>query len=89
MDRISTRLFSAMAFLLVALVSVTSAAMLTVAGPVNSNDMPELVQLERVVIEGHSASAANTVEQLPRVVIVGRRASDVQLASACTDTSVC
>jgi hypothetical protein len=44
----------------------------------------EIVKLERVVIEGKRVASADArIEQLPRVVVVGRRAdAAVQLASA-------
>ncbi|MBB4842725.1 hypothetical protein HNP55_001240 [Paucibacter oligotrophus] len=43
----------------------------------------QVVKLERVVIEGKRASAAQPIEHLPRVVIEGRRSdATVQMAAA-------
>ena len=74
------RLQAASAIALVALVALTGATWMTLTGP---SDEPRIVQLERVVIEGHHAE----VQQLPRVVIVGKRdpaADGAQMASADT-----
>jgi hypothetical protein len=77
MDRISTttaragRLQAAGAAALVALVALTGATWMTFKGP---GDEAPVVQLERVVIEGHRANAQMAgVQQLPRVVILGKR----------------
>ncbi|MEO6276747.1 hypothetical protein, partial [Roseateles sp.] len=77
MNRISTtstrtgRLQAASAAVLVGLVALTGATWMTITGP---RDEPTVIQLERVVIEGHRADVqVAEVQQLPRVVIVGKR----------------
>jgi len=84
MNRISTttaratRLQAVSAAILVALVALTGATWMTITGPA---DAPEIVKLDRVVISG--VSPPETVAQLPRVVIEGRRTVDnTQVASA-------
>jgi hypothetical protein len=89
MNRISTttarigRLQAAGAAALVALVALTGATWMTFTGP---GDEPHVIQLERVVIEGHRAGVRTAaVQQLPRVVIIGKRdpaADGAQVASA-------
>lgn len=75
---------------LVVLSALLGAVWLTVATPA-----PDVIRLERVVIEGHRTPAADTVadvQQLPRVVILGRRdatADGAQMASACTQPTGC
>lgn len=97
MNRISTtttarsnRLHAAAAVSLVALIALTGATWMTFTGP---SDEPHIVQLERVVIEGHRANVQTAeVQQLPRVVIVGKRdaaADGAQVASACTAPAIC
>jgi hypothetical protein len=78
MDRLSTRLYSATAFILVALFAISSAAMLTLNA--NAADTAAPIQFERVVIEGHSAAPTAKVEQLPRVIIVGQRQNTADVA---------
>jgi hypothetical protein len=95
MNRISTtstqtRLQALFASALVVLTALTGAVWLTISTPA-----PEVVQLERVVIEGYrSTDAAQVaeVQQLPRVVIVGHRdatADGTQVAAACTAQTLC
>ena len=91
MNRISTttaragRLQAASAAALVALVALTGATWMTFTGP---SDEPTVIQLERVVIDGRRADVQTAeVQQLPRVVIVGKRdaaADGAQMASADT-----
>lgn len=83
MNRISTttaarsRLQAVSAAILVALTALTGATWMTLTAPAET---PEIVKLERVVIEGVSTAA---IAQLPRVVIEGRRTPDTtQVASA-------
>lgn len=84
MNRISTttarsRLQAVSAAVLVALIALTGATWMTITVPAEA---PEIVKLERVVIEGVSTPEA-VVAQLPRVVIEGRRTPDgTQVASA-------
>lgn len=88
MNRISTttvrnRLQAVSAAALVALTALTGAAWMSITAP---EDGPAVIQLERVVIEGTRSEpvAAAPVQQLPRVVVTGRRdpmADVVQLAS--------
>lgn len=84
MNRISTttarttRLQAVSAAALVALTALTGAAWMTITVPAEA---PEVVKLERVVIEGARAPEVAAVQQLPRVVVEGRRtARDLQLA---------
>lgn len=86
MNRISTtsarnRLQAASAAVLVALIALTGATWMTITAPAGA---PEVVKLERVVISGvHTPDTVATIEQLPRVVIEGRRTVDnTQMASA-------
>ncbi|NCT84520.1 MAG: hypothetical protein GXC94_15325 [Comamonadaceae bacterium] len=92
MNRISTttarttRLQAVSAAALVALTALTGAAWMTITVPAEA---PEVVKLERVVIEG-VRTPDPAVAQLPRVVIEGRRnAGGTQVASACTTPGVC
>ena len=85
MNRISTtsaartRLQAVSAAILVALTALTGATWMTLTAPAEA---PEIVKLERVVIEGVSTPEV-TIAQLPRVVIEGRRTPDAtQVASA-------
>lgn len=85
MNRISTttaartRLQAVSAAVLIALTALTGATWMTITAPA---DAPEIVKLERVVIEGTRA-AEPTIAQLPRVVVEGRRTPDTtQVASA-------
>jgi len=83
MNRISTtshrvaRLQAVSAFVLVAMTALTGAAWMSIATPEHG---PAVVKLERVVIEGTRTAE---VQQLPRVVVTGRRATTdgMQLAS--------
>jgi hypothetical protein len=94
MNRISTttarsRLQAVSAAALVALTALTGAAWMSIATP---DDGPAVIQLERVVIEGTRTDTMAEVQQLPRVVIVGRRdtaADGAQVASACVAPAVC
>lgn len=99
MNRLSTttvrtaRLQTASAAILVALIALTGATWMTITAPA---DMPEVVKLERVVINGVStpvkAEMKAEVQQLPRVVIVGRRdagTDGARVASACVAPAVC
>ena len=93
MNRIRTttyrqRLEAVSAAVLVALIALTGAVWTTIAAPAAT---PPVVKLERVVISGvHTPDTVAGVEQLPRVVIEGRRSSDgAQLASACVAPAVC
>ena len=97
MNRISTtthrttRLQAASAAILVALSALTGAAWMTITAPA---DGPAVIKLERVVIEGRRAEpqTAAMVEQLPRVVVTGRRdtaADGTQVASACVLPAAC
>ena len=82
---------SLIATALVALVGAASLAFMHV------DPMPEqaeIVKLERVVINGKRAPAADqavAIVQLPRVLVEGRRAGAVQVAKAgnCGATTVC
>ena len=86
MNRISTttaltaRLQAASAAVLVALIALTGAAWMTLTAPAAQADV---VHLERVVISGvHTPDTVARIEQLPRVVIEGRRSVDgTQMAS--------
>ncbi len=84
MNRISTttartRLQAVSAAVLVALIALTGATWMTITVPAEA---PEVIKLERVVIEGTRA-ADTAIAQLPRVVIEGRRTVDnTQMASA-------
>lgn len=85
----NTRLQAAGAAALVALVALSGAAWLTIDAPEHG---PAIVKLERVVVEGRRATATAAVQQLPRVVIVGKRdssADGAQVASACAAPAVC
>jgi hypothetical protein len=96
MNRISTtstrtsRLQAASAAILVALVALTGASWMTITG---TGDDANVIKLERVVIEGHRAEPQTAeVQQLPRVVIVGKRdagADGTKVASACVAPAVC
>ena len=96
MNRISTtttarsRLQAVSAAALVGLTALTGAAWMTIATP---DSGPAVIQLERVVIEGtRTEDKTAEVQQLPRVVVVGRRdatADGAQVASACTAPAVC
>lgn len=94
MNRISTttarsRLQAVSAAVLVAMTALTGAAWMTIATP---DDGPTVIQLERVVIEGTRTDTTAEVQQLPRVVVVGRRdatADGAQVASACVAPAVC
>ena len=81
---------SLVATALVALLGAASLAFLQVEP---AQAQPEIVKLERVVINGKRAAAPEAVAivQLPRVVVEGRRADAVQVAKAgnCGTTSVC
>ncbi|MCE4555495.1 hypothetical protein [Pelomonas cellulosilytica] len=89
MNRISTtnrrtaNLQAAAAVALIALVATTGAAWMTLTVPAEGQ---AIVTLEPVLIEGRRSNAASDVaelQQLPRVVVVGRRSAEpVQLASA-------
>lgn len=89
MNRISTtsqrtfRLQAASAAALVALIALTGATWMTITAPAEPT-----VVLERVVIEGsRAADTTAEVQQLPRVVIVGKRdatADGTQVAAAGT-----
>lgn len=75
----TTRLQAVSAAVLVALIALTGATWMTITGPA-----ADVVQLERVVIEGVS-TPETTVAQLPRVVVEGRRnvaGGTTQVASA-------
>jgi len=88
MNRISTtssrnRLQAVSAAILVALTALTGATWMTLTVPAEA---PEVIQLDRVVISGVRTTdvADATVEQLPRVVVVGQRdpaADGAQVAS--------
>lgn len=88
MSRISTtsqrnfRLQAAGAAALVALIALTGATWMTLTAPAE----PTAV-LERVVVEG----SRTEVQQLPRVVVTGKRATadGTQVASACVAPAVC
>lgn len=93
MNRISTtsqrtvRLQAATAAALVALVALTGATWMTITAPAEPT-----VVLERVVIEGSRAATTAEVQQLPRVVVVGKRSAardGTQVASACVAPAVC
>lgn len=86
--------------LAVALIAaITATVALTASFAVMPQDgLPaqEIVKLERVVIVGKRALAADVqvseprIEQLPRVVITGRRAAAVvQVAGSCVAQAVC
>ena len=86
MNRISTttartRLQAVSAAILVALVALTGATWMTLTVPAEA---PEVIKLDRVVISGVSTpDTVAAIEQLPRVVIEGRRTADAtQVASA-------
>jgi hypothetical protein len=85
-----SRLQTASAAVLVALVALTGATWMTITGPAEE---PTVIQLERVVIEGRRADVQTAeVKTLPRVVIVGKRdaaADGAQLASACIAPAAC
>lgn len=74
--------------LIVAVIAVASAASIGVglANMFTRTPQPEVVQLERVVVQGPRAQAPAVarVEQLPTVVITGRSApsDDVRVAQA-------
>ena len=84
MNRISTttartRLQAVSAAVLVALIALTGATWMTITMPAEA---PEVIKLERVVIEG-ARTPDTAVAQLPRVVIEGRRTpATTQVASA-------
>lgn len=85
----STRLQAASAAILVALTALTGATWMTITAP---DQGPAVIQLERVVIEGSRSPAVAEVQQLPRVVVVGRRdaaADGAQMAAACVAPAVC
>lgn len=91
MNRISTttaartRLQAVSAAVLVALIALTGATWMTITMPAEA---PEVVKLERVVIEG-TRTPDTAIAQLPRVVVEGRRAPDsTQVASADTAATV-
>ena len=101
MNRISTtayrnRLQAFSAAILVALIALTGATWMTLTVPAET---PDVIQLDRVVISGaHTPEAPTTtmakadIEQLPRVIVVGRRdaAGDgTQVASACVADRAC
>ncbi|RZL38951.1 MAG: hypothetical protein EOP35_04735 [Rubrivivax sp.] len=96
MNRITTtshrsfRLQAASAAALVSLIALTGAMWMTITAPA---DVPAVIQLERVVIEGtHSSENVAEVKQLPRVVITGHRdvaANGTQVAAACVAPAVC
>ena len=87
MNRISTttaartRLQAVSAAILVAMVALTGATWMTLTVPAET---PDVIKLDRVVISGVSTpETVATIEQLPRVVIEGRRTVDsTQVASA-------
>ena len=91
MNRLSTttartaRLQTVSAAVLVALIALTGATWMTITAPA---ELPEVVKLERVVIEGQRSDVQSAeVTKLPRVVVTGRRdaaADGAQLASAGT-----
>lgn len=77
--------------LIAAVIAVASAASIGVAlaNVFTSTPQPEVIKLERVVVEGHrthapAERAVAMVEQLPTVVITGRAvpAAEVQVAEA-------
>lgn len=93
MNRISTtstrnRLQAFSAAVLVAMIALTGATWMTLTVPAEA---PEVIKLDRVVISGvHTPE--QSVAQLPRVVIEGRRsaaADGTQVASACVAPAVC
>ncbi|WP_422011274.1 hypothetical protein [Roseateles sp.] len=95
MNRISTtrtrtRLQALSAALLVGLIALTGASWMTLVTPAETS---EVLQFERVVISGkNTADATETIAQLPRVVVVGRRdpaADGAQVASACVAPAAC
>ena len=93
MNRISTttartRLQAVSAAILVTLIALTGATWMTITVPAEA---PEIVKLDRVVISGvHTPDTVASIEQLPRVVIEGRRQTDrTQVASACVAPAVC
>lgn len=82
-----TRLQAISAATLVALVALTGAMWMTVTAPA-----PEVIRLERVVIEGARTPDLAEVQQLPRVVVTGKRNAGVdgtQVAAACTAQTLC
>lgn len=94
MNRISTtstrnRLQAVSAAILVALVALTGATWMTLTVPAEA---PDVVKLDRVVISGvRTPESTESIAQLPRVVVVGRRDSTyvTQVASACKAPAVC
>ena len=95
MNRISTtayrnRIQAFSAAILVALIALTGATWMTLTVPAET---PAVIQLDRVVISGvHTPDTTAEVQQLPRVVVVGRRdtaADGAQVASACVAPAVC
>ena len=77
-----------------ALVALLGAASLAFMHVDPAPEQPEIVKLERVVINGKRAVAANetvAIVRLPRVIVEGRRADAVQIAKAgnCSTTTVC
>lgn len=86
----SARLQAASAALLVALIALTGAVWTTITAPAAT---PAVVTLDRVVISGvHTPDTVAGVEQLPRVLVEGRRntaGTATQVASACTAPAVC
>lgn len=83
---------SLVATALVALLGAASLAFMHVE-PI-AEQQPEIVKLERVVINGKRAAAPEAVAivQLPRVVVEGRRADmalQVAKAANCGTTAVC
>ncbi len=98
MNRISTttaatrsRLQAFSAIVLVGMTALAGAAWMTITAPEHG---PAVIQLERVVIEGTRTPDVTVagVQQLPRVVVVGKRdaaADGAQVASACVAPAVC
>ena len=83
---------SLVATALVALLGAASLAFMHVEPA--PEQQPEIVKLERVVINGKravAAEAAITIVQLPRVLVEGHRADAVQVAKAasCGTTNLC
>ena len=71
--------------LIAAVIAVAGAASIGVAlaNVFTSTPQPEVIKLERVVVEGHRTHAVAVIEHLPTVVITGRAVSDeLQVAQA-------
>ena len=77
-----------------ALVALLGAASLAFMHVEPMSGQPEIVKLERVVINGKRAVAADeavTIVQLPRVLVQGHRGDAIQVAKTanCSTTTVC